>query len=117
MRKISEIKGEDALGVLADLIEPFSDIAMDQLMVSYLRSGKKLLAVKHAMKFHPKSILEILAALNEQEAETYDPNLIEIPKMLLGLLNDPDVGTLFQSAETATSSGSATGSTEGAEKM
>ena len=112
MRKISEIKGEDALDVLAELIDPFSDIAADQLMVFYLRSDKRAFAVKQALKAHKKAVLKILATLEGKDVETYSPSLIELPMMLLELLNDPDVVAVFRSAETAASSGSATENTE-----
>jgi hypothetical protein len=42
-------------------------------------------------------MLEILAILNQQDPETYEPNLVEIPKMLLELLNDKELLDLFQS--------------------
>ena len=42
-----------------------------------------------------------MAILNQQDVETYNPSLAEIPKMLLDLLNDKEVLDLFQSqAET-----------------
>ena len=107
MRKLSEIKGEDALDVLAELIEPLSEFSQDQLFVFYVREGKKLYACKQALKAHKKAVLKVLALLDGEDPDTYNPSIIRLPAMLLQVLNDPDLVEVFQSAETDTSSGSA----------
>lgn len=95
--RLSDIKGEDALNAMADLIDPISDIAQDKILVGLLRAKNMKEAVKLGLRKHQKAILEILAVLNQQDVATYEPNLAEIPKMLLDLLNDKELLNLFSS--------------------
>ena len=111
MRKLSEIKGEDALDVLAEIIEPVSEIANDQVFIAYIRSGKKVPAIRLAIRDHKKAILTIMANLEGEDPKTYSPSLIKLPMLLLELLNDPELALLFQQEQTVTTSGSATGNT------
>lgn len=112
MRKLSEIKGEDALDVLANIVEEVAEISGDAQFVLLARTKNKMGMVKQLLKEHKREILNILAYIEGEEPETYEPSLIEIPKMLLEFFNDPDLVSLFQSQDTVTSSGSATESTE-----
>lgn len=112
--KLSEIKGEQALDVLADLMEPIGELVLDKELVELIQSNKpKLLAVRKALKDHKKEVLTILAILEGENPETYKPSVIEIPVKLVELLNDEAVQMLFQSQElNPTSFGSATANTE-----
>lgn len=113
MRKLSEIKGEDALDVLADVLEQFVGIAQDEELVGLVRSNaSKLKIVEYLLRNHKKEVIRILAVLDGKNAEEFTPNIIQVPVMLISLLNDPDLAMLFTSAETAASSGSATETTE-----
>lgn len=116
--KLFEAKGEDAIELLADLLDPISIISTDQKVVTCLRTKQYIKAIKFGMKSHPKETLQILALCDEGcPAEEYHPSALEIPVKLLQILNHPDVGKLFTSqAQTeAVSSGSATESTEDSE--
>lgn len=112
MRKLSEIYGEDALDVLADLIEPLSEFALDKTFVELIRKGDKIKAVKHAIKEHKKAVLTVMAVLEDENPATYAPPLLRLPVMLLELFNDPELLVLFPSGQTVTSSGSASENTE-----
>jgi hypothetical protein len=116
MRKLSEIKGEDALDILADLIEPVSEFSEDQIFVGYIRSGNRVEAVKRAIKGHKKAVIRIMALLEGEDPETYAPSLLRLPAMLIETLNDPELIALFPSEQTVTASGSATENTEGREE-
>ena len=117
--KLSEIKGEHALEVIADLIDPISKLLKDEKFKKKIQGGNKLDAIKYLLKNHPKNVIEIFAIINDKDPETYAPNLIELPMMLMDLINDPDVMSLFGSQDQNTqlaSSGPATGNTEAREK-
>lgn len=116
MRKLSEIVGEDALDILADLIEPFSAIAQDKQFVLYVRSRQTIKAARLCIKNHKKEILLIMATLEGEDPVTYKPPLLRLPKMLVDLLNDPELVSLFPSLQTETFSGSAMGNTEETEE-
>lgn len=115
MRKLSEIRGENALDVLADLIDPISKITKDKKFVDFIRKGDRLAATKVLLKEHKRSIIEVLAILNEEDPDSYEPSLLSLPAMIIELLNDPDLANLFQSGETVTPSGSPTVNTEATE--
>jgi uncharacterized membrane protein YcjF (UPF0283 family) len=112
MRKLSEIKGEDAMDVLADLIEPIAEFSTDKEFIELIRKGDKIKAVSHAIKTHKKAVLTVMAILEGVNIEEYNPSLIRLPALLLEVFNDPELVELFPSAETVTSSGSATEITE-----
>lgn len=96
--KLSEIKGDQALDVLADIIDPACEIISDKEIEEVYRSKKpKLLIVKLAIKNHKKAIITILALLNGEDPETFEPSLLTLPKMVLDLVNDPELDELFQS--------------------
>lgn len=99
--KLSEIKGERALEVLADLIEPVAEILGDKEIGAVFQSGKApAKAIKLALKNHKKAVLAMMAAIDGEDPETYQPSLVVLPKWLLDLLNDPEVQKLFASQET-----------------
>lgn len=96
--KLSEIKGEAALDVLADLIEPAANILADEEIQKSVKSGEpKLLLVKKLLKSHKKEVIEILAILDGEEPETYKVSLLTLPAKLLEIINDPEIGSLFTS--------------------
>lgn len=113
--KISEIKGERALEVIADLIDPITEMVKDTGFKDTIDNGDRVAVAKYLLKNHSKNVLTVLALINEEDPDTYKPSLIAIPKMLLDLFNDPDVMSLFglqdQNTELA-SSGPAMENTE-----
>lgn len=114
MRKLSEIKGEEALDVLADILEPAAEIMTDKEFVKSVREKQVMKAVKAALKNHKRSVIVILAILEGENPDTYAPGLVALPLKLIELLNDPDMIQVFYSqGETVdgTSSGSATENT------
>jgi len=98
--KLSEIKGERALDLLVDLIDPITLILADEEIVKIYKSNlPNILLVKRLIGEHKKEVLTILALLNEEDPETYEPSLIALPKMLLDLLNDKELMDLFYSQD------------------
>lgn len=100
--KLSEIRGEAAIDAIADIIDPVMDILADEEIQAEIKSGKpRAMLVKPILKLKKKEILTILAILNGEEPATFNPNLIQLPVMLLGLLNEieenKELADLFQS--------------------
>ena len=114
--KLSEIKGEQALDVIAEIIDPISELALD----TELRGKPKLIMIKQALKSHKQAVIEILAALELKTVDEYmeTMNLLTLPQQLMDIFNDPEMALLFdsQSQTDKTSFGSATENTE-AEEM
>lgn len=119
--KLSEYKGEQALDMLADLIEPAAAIMADPEIARIGKSGQpRIKIIKPAIKNHKPEVIEILAILDGADPKDYAEkvNLFTLPAKLLEILNDPDLMSLFtlQGQKTETSSGSATESTEANEQ-
>lgn len=93
--KLSEIKGEAAIEVIALIIEPATEIMTDVEFRDVARKRNIPKAASIALKNHKKAVLEILAALDGEDPETYNPSLLSIPAKLLELLNDPELTALF----------------------
>ena len=113
--KLSDYEGEQALDVLADLIEPAMEIMADKEMAGYMRSNQSAKAVKAAIKNHKKAVIEIMAVLDGADPATYKPKIFDLPIKLLEILNDPELMGLFTSQGqnvTEANFGSAMASTE-----
>ena len=113
--KLSAYKDEAALDLLADLIEPASEILGDKSVVEAASSGNAWRAVSLAIKHHKKSVMSVLAALDGVPVEEFHCNVMTLPTKLIELLNDPDIAQLFSFAgqtEDQTPSGSHTENTE-----
>lgn len=114
MKKLSELKGEAALDILADILEPASEIMTDKEVAFLARGGENVKAVSKAIKNHKKAVIQILAAFEGEDPEKYEPPIMALPIKLLEILNDPDVQTVFSMQGQSTdesASGSATATT------
>lgn len=117
--KLSEIKGERALEVLADLIDPIAEMVQDEGFKEVARAGDKMGVVKYLLKSHGKNVIKVLALINGENPDTYEPTLVQLPIMVLELFEDPDVTRLFglqSQTEQLASSGSVTENIEASEK-
>lgn len=98
--KISEYKGEQALDILADLIEPATAIMADKEISRMVKAQMPVIKIaKLAIKNHKREVLEILAILDGEDPKDYAEkvNIFTLPAKLLEILNDPDVMSLFTS--------------------
>ena len=112
--KLSEFKDEAALDLIADIIEPATEILADPaIKEAFGRS--KMAAIKVAIKSHKNAIREIVARLDGKNPEEYHFTALSLPVKLLSLLNDPDLQQLFTSSgqtEDVTACSSASENTE-----
>lgn len=122
--RLSDFKSEEALDVLADIIEPLTMVLSDAEIQELSKSKPAPVKyIKPMLKNHKGEIIEVLARLNNKPVEEYKKSvtLITLPKELLDLINDPEVQSLFHSQgqtdlTSLASSGSATENTEASEK-
>lgn len=113
--RLSDFRDEAALDLLADLIEPASEIIGDADVKDAVESGNRIRAVSIAIKNHKGAVLSILAALDGVPVEQFHCTVLTLPIKLLDILNDPDIEVLFSSADQTvglTSSGPRTENTE-----
>lgn len=117
--KLNEMKNEQAIEALADMLDPIIEIASDEQVVSAARSGDSLLMVKRVLKDHSKAVLELMARSEGAEIENYECDILTLPMKLVELFNRPEFSFLFQSQGQkmdSTSFGSVMENTEVGEK-
>ena len=112
--KLSEYRGEEALNVLADLIEPAGEIMSDKEIGEVFKQNR-FKAIGLAIKNHKKAVMQILATMDGVPVDDYKCNVFSLPVKILEILNDPEMIQLFQyqgQTGDAKSSGSASVNTE-----
>lgn len=98
MKKLSEYKDDEALDLLADIVEPAAAIFADKNVKEAFRSDNKFKAAKAIIKTHKKEIIEILARLNNTPVEEYHCNIFTLPAVILQILQDQELVDFFSSA-------------------
>lgn len=107
--KLSEINGERAVEVIADLIEPIANIATDKECADLFSvkpvkdEDKKVTARKHLvkkvpalLKSHKQDVIKIIATLDGKSVN--DMNVFSITAALIGFVQDEALIELFTSA-------------------
>lgn len=102
--KLSDYKGEQAIDILAEIIEPFANIMADEKIQKMFKEREKvnhapIEYVKVALKNHKKEIIQILATVDGKTYEEYAEtvNVFTLPGQILELVNDPQFKNLFTS--------------------
>lgn len=109
--KLSDYKDEKAIEVIADLLVPIGNIALNKDKIQ--KTGTTAHFVSELMKNNPKDVLAIIAILNGVKPEDYHCSAISVFKDAIELFQDPDLMELFGlQSETKTSSGSVSESIE-----
>lgn len=99
--KLTDFKNEDAVEVLADILEPASTILADEEVKKIIKSGKtRVVIAKEIMKSHSSEIIEILATLDGKTVEEYSCNPVTILMSLIAMLNDKELIDFFTSQAT-----------------
>jgi hypothetical protein len=105
MKKLSEFKDDEAMDVLAEILEPASNLIGNPNFKTAIRGDKekgikknRLQAVKIAIKENREDIVKIMAILNEKPVEEFHYNLLTLPKMMLEIFNDKELIDFFSSS-------------------
>lgn len=125
--RLSDYKGDSIIDLIGDIVEPISALLKDEDIRNAFTKGENgerrdiTEVVKIACKGHKNDVLQILAAINGQTVEEYQPTFTEFITQALFLFKDltADVMTVFTSSEQKTgntSSGSVSENTTGNEK-
>ena len=130
--RLSDIKGDRTLDVIAEIIDPIANIAEDEEAAAMFKREKRpegMTAKKCLMervrkslpvllKGHKADIIAILSAIEGVSAEEYNGslNLVKLVKDCTDLLTDEAFMQLFISAQSENNSGSAQENIEGQEQ-
>lgn len=98
--KLSEYRGEAALDLLADIMDPVSEILQDEAFKKAASGWTVLNMAKAAIKGHKRAVIEILARMEGEEPDEYAGkiNFLTLPKKVIEVLNDKDLREGFTSA-------------------
>jgi len=97
MKKLSEYRDEEALDMMADLLEPCVSIFSDEEFANQYRAGKTLQAVKSAIKNHKREVMQALAIMEGVPLEEYHCDILTLPMRLLEIINDEKLQQVFTS--------------------
>ena len=93
MKKLSEFKDDEAMDVLAEILEPAYNLIKDNDFKVAMRGDKekgilpnRLEAVKVAITKHRKDVVKMMAVLNETPVEKFHYTLLTLPTMMLEML-------------------------------
>lgn len=96
--RLSEFKDEEALELLANLIEPLGEMFQDAEVRLALKQRRMLRAAKFMIANHKRAVFEMLAAMEKTPVEEFSCNVLTLPAKLLEINNDPEFIRLFQFA-------------------
>lgn len=96
--KLSEIKGEKAIEVFADLLEPVGNILTDEEVLKSIRNSEpKILIIQKMLKTHSKDVINAMAIIEGVPVEEYEVDFLTLPSKLIEFFNDEAVAQLFTS--------------------
>ena len=96
MRKLSEVKGEEALDVLAEILEPIVTIINDEEVKAGFETNVAK-SVSVALKKYKTEILQIFASINGKSVEKTceEIDILSLPSYIVEILNEPEIQRLF----------------------
>lgn len=97
MRKFTEIKGEEAIDVLAEILVPITSIVNDDEVRAGFETNVAS-CVSIALKKHKDEIIDILAVINgkPRDKTLKEIDLLTLPAYLIDILNQPSIQSLFR---------------------
>lgn len=119
MRNLKDFQDEQALDLLAEIFEPMVNIMSDNEFITAFDSGKRLEAVKIAIKKHKEDVMLILASMDGVPVEEYHCNFFTLPVRLIEviteIMKEPELMGFFvpqSEKKSKNTSGSVTENTE-----
>ena len=89
--KLSEYTNEDALEVLADILEPASMIITDEQFKKSFETDPVFKCASYLLKAHKKEIISILAIIKGVPVKEYRANIFTMTKDVVELLSDKEL--------------------------
>lgn len=120
MKKLSDYKGDEAIELWADLLEPLTIILSDDKVQNVIKSGKpKLIIAKEILKSHKTEATEILLRIDPEPINGLNI-ILRLIAVLADIGQNDEIKSFFGFAEQEQteneSFGSVTESTEAEEK-
>lgn len=97
MKKLSDYKGEDAIELWANLLDPFVEIVGDPKVANMLRAKKPpLLIAKEMVKEYKKQVSEILLAIDPTPINGLNI-VFRLASVVSEIMKDEDIQSFFVS--------------------
>lgn len=109
MKRLSDYKDDEALDLLGEIIEPIMEIAQDAKVKDTIFGEKRDFAafVKTLVKDHRKSVIEVMAVLDNTPVAEYHCDLMTLPLRIYDIITSKTMLDFFSSlAEMASESAS-----------
>lgn len=97
MRKLAEIKDENAITIWGELFEPITALLADKELADIIKSGAPILKWVKPMTKHPKEIIKIISILEGKPENELNINIMTLPQFILQLINDKFLLDFFRS--------------------
>lgn len=96
--KLSQFKNEEAIDVLAELMEPFATIVTDETFRGLFQNKTpNIKVVQYLLKEHKKEVIDVIAILHRTTPDKLEFNIATLTKDLVELLNDEEIMAVFRS--------------------
>ena len=119
MKRLSDYKGEEAIELWADLIDPLTVFFKDEELISAVKGKAPIFIAKEMLKSHKTEALEIMLRIDPTPIDGMTV-LMRLAGLLADIGRNKEIMRFFASVEQETSesasSGSAMESTEDGEK-
>lgn len=97
MKKLSDYRDEEALELLADLLEPFAALFQDKEFRREFEKNNMIRAAALAVKRHKPEIMAILARMEGVDVKEYHCSIATLPLRLIELMQDKELQQVFTS--------------------
>ena len=104
MKKLTEFKDDEAMDVLAEIIDPMVNMMKNKDFVLAMRGDRekkirpnRVEAIKIAITKNRSDVVKIMAVLNETPVEEFHYNLLTLPQMMVEMFNDKELMDFFGS--------------------
>lgn len=110
MRKLSDYKGEEAIELWADLLEPLTVILQDVELINGMKEGKpKLILAKIMLKNHSAEVYEMLERIDPEPLDGLNI-LVRLISLLSEMAENESVSAFFGFAGLAKTDSESSGS-------
>jgi len=94
--RLSDFENEEALDLLADILDPATEIMADKNVEVMVRGKQPTLKIaSYILKNHKGPVIEIVAAMHKEDPKTIKFTPVQLLKDLTDIMNDKDVMSLF----------------------
>lgn len=98
MKKLADYKGEEAIELWADLLEPITRICADEEIAKSIRSGKApFLVAKDILKLHSQDAMEVMTRIDPTPVNGLNA-VARVVEIVIEIINSEELSSFFGNA-------------------